>query len=316
MEDKNDNKQINYSFQLLRLILCIWVVIHHCCKYVDKFKGKFHVPTFMIMSFYFYYNTLKTKNIARIKQRFQRILIPYIIWPILILFLNNILFKLYGFSPYKKQLLIKDLVFQLVFGGNYHFIFYYQFNLIFLTLLFNIISFLFNKNFIFIFQIFLIVAYIFQYSYLNLIIFEKYINAIRFPLGTIFELLPFAATGITLCYLDIISKLKKYKVLVIFFIGVIIFLILQFEIFVEIRGFIYTGIFFNVGGVCIFILFSLFSFQNRKIIISLLKIITKFTGGIYYIHLIFFTFLMEKFIFIEQKTFHGSIFIYIISYIR
>lgn len=315
MEDKNISKQINYNFQLLRLILCIWVVIHHCCKYVDHFKGKFHVPTFMIMSFYFYYSTLKTKNIARIKQRFQRILIPYIIWPILILFLNNILFKLYGFSPFKKQLLIKDLVFQIVFGANYHFIFYYQFNLIFLTLLFNIISFLFNKYFIFIFQILLIVAYIFQYSYLNIFIFEKYINAIRFPLGTIVELLPFAVAGITLCYLGIISKLKKFKKLVIFFIGVIIFLIVQFDIFVEIRGFIYTGIFFNVGGVCIFILFSLFSFQNRKKIISILKIITKFTGGIYYIHLIFFTFLMEKFTFIQQKTFHGSILIYIISYI-
>ena len=216
------------------------------------------MATFMIMSFYFYYNTLKTKNIARIKHRFQRILIPYIIWPIFLLFFNNILFLFYGLSPFKRKLLIKDLVLQLIFGAHYHFIFYYQFNLIFLTLVFNIISFLFNKNFIFIFKILLIVAYIFQYSYLNIFIFTKYIIAIRFSLGTISELLTFAVTGVTLCYLDIAQKLKKFKKLVIYFIGVILFLIIEFDIFVKIRGFIYPGIFFNVGGVCIFIFIFIF----------------------------------------------------------
>ena len=200
-------------------------------------------------------------------------------------------------------------------GGHYHFPFYYLFNLIFLTLVFNIISFLFNKNFIFIFQILLIVAYIFQYSNLNVFIFTKYISAIRYPLGTLSELLPFAVTGVNLCYLDIAQKLKKFKKLVIFFIGVILFLIIEFDIFVKIRGFIYPGIFLNVGGVCIFILFSLLSLPNRKLIISLLKIITKFTGGIYYIHLIYFYFLIEKFIFIKKKEFHGSTLIYVLSYI-
>ena len=120
--------------------------------------------------------------------------------------------------------------------------------------------------------------------------------------------------GITLFYLDIITMLAKFKVLVIFFIGVIILFILGFDIFAEIQGFWYPGIFFNVGGICIFILFSLFSFQNR-ILICLLKIISKFTGGIYYIHMIFISFLSQKFFFIQKGTFHGSIFIYIISYI-
>ena len=77
------NGKINYSLQLLRLISSFWVVLHHSYSKIHKIinKGRFHVPTFMIMSFYFYYNTSKTKNIIKIKQRFQRILIPYIIWP-------------------------------------------------------------------------------------------------------------------------------------------------------------------------------------------------------------------------------------------
>ena len=100
------NKTINYSLQLLRLLLCFWVVIHHCVRNVYKFKGKFHVPAFMIMSFYFYYKTLKTKNIIKIKERFQRITIPYIIWAIFIFIFNNILFQLFGFSIYKKKILL------------------------------------------------------------------------------------------------------------------------------------------------------------------------------------------------------------------
>ena len=307
------NKIINYSLQLLRLLLCLWVVFHHCCRKVYKFKGKFHVPAFMIMSFYFYYKTLKTKKITKIKERFQRITIPYIIWAIFIFIFNNILFQLFGFSIYKKKLLLKELVLQLIFGTNYHFIFYYQFNLILLTISLNIISILFNKNFIFVFQILLIVAYLFQYSYLNFLIFKKYSFVIQYSLGNILELLPFAVIGVTLCYLDIVTRLKKYKVLTIFFIGVILFFILEFNIFAQIKGFWFPGILLNIGGICIFILFSLFSFQDRKLIF-LLKIITKFTGGIYYIHMIFYYFLIQKLLFIQKRTIHGSIFIYIISY--
>ena len=140
------------------------------------------------------------------------------------------LFKLFGFSQYNKKLSLKNLVLQLIFGFNYHYVFYFQFILIILTIIFTIISFLFNQKFIFIFQILLIVAYIFQYSYWNLYIFLEYSSVIKFSLGLIFELLPFVVIGITLNHLDIIAKLKHFKCLAIFFIGVIIFLILKFEI--------------------------------------------------------------------------------------
>ena len=312
MEDRID-KKINYSLQLLRFILAFWVVLHHCCKKVIKFKGRFHIPTFMIMSFYFYYNTLKEQNCFKIKQRFQRISIPYIIWPIFTLIGNNILFSCLGFSPCNKNLNIKDLLLQLVFGFNYHTVFYYQFILIFLTIIFSIISLLFKKNFIYIFQICLIVDYIFQYGFWSLYIFGAN-SRISYSLGMIFELCPFAVIGVTLHHLDVIPKLKNYKILAIFFIVVIVFFILAFDIFVRIRGYFYPGVYLNIGGICIFILFSLFSFQNKKVIL-ILKKITKFTGGIYYIHKICFSLLRVKISFIYNQTFHGSIMIYLISYI-
>jgi len=315
MKDRYKNKKINYSFELLRLILSLWVVIHHCYKYSYIYrKGLFPVPTFIIMSFYFYYNILNKKEIIKINQRFQRILIPYIIWPIILFIINNILFIQLGFSLYNKKLLLNDFIIQLIFGQKFHFIFYYQFNLIFLTLLFTIISLLFNKSFTLIFQMLLIISYISQYSYLNSNIFEEYSNIIRFSLGHISEFLPFAVMGVTLRHLDIITKLKKFKSLTIIYIAIIFILILKFDIFAGIKGYFYPGVIYNIGGNCIFILFSLFSFQNEKLI-SLLKNITKFTGGIYYIHLTCYSILERKFLFIKDNTFHGSITIYIISYI-
>ena len=315
MKDRNENKKINYSLELLRLILSFWVVLQHTYKYINKYnKGKFHVPAFMIISFYFYDNTLKLKSIIKINQRFQRILIPYIIWPVFIFINNNLLFALFGYLQFNHILLLKDLLYQLIFGSVYHIIFYYQFNLILFTLLFTIIVFIFKKSSIFVFQILLIIAYILQYSFYNLYFFKKYEYFVRFSLGHIAELLPFAVTGLILSYLDIISKSKKLRDLSIFFYITIIIFILKFEIFVRIRGFWFSGILYNIGGTCIFILFSLLSFQNNKIIF-LLKIFTKFTGGIYYIHMICFSFLERKLLFMQKQAFHSSITIYIISYI-
>ena len=273
MENKNENKNINYSIELLRLVLCFWVVLHHCCKYVGKFKGRFHVPTFMIMSFYFYYNSLKAKTIIKINQRFERILIPYIIWPISIFIFNNILIKVFGITKFQKKLKLKDLVLQLIFGFKYQVVFYYQFNLILLSIIFTFISILFNEKIIIIFQTLLIVSYFLQYSIWNKYIFKKYSLVIRIPLGSFLELLPFAVSGITLHYLEVITKLKKNRKLSIFFMEAIIFLILKYDVFVKIKGYFFPGIFLNIGGICLFILFSLFSFRNKKLV-ALLKIIS------------------------------------------
>lgn len=307
MKDRHINKKINYSFQLLRLILSVWVVIHHYYQYSYLYrKGLFPVPTFMIMSFFFYYNILIKKDIIKIKQRFQRILIPYIIWPIILWIVNNTLLELFEFSIYDKKIYLNDFIYQLIFGYHYHSIFYYQFNLIFLTILFTIISFLFNKSFIWISQILLIVAYIFQYSNLNFYIFVDYTNIVKFSLGHISEILPFVVMGVILRHLDIITKLKNYKRLTIIYSGIIFYLILKFDILAETKGFFYPGVIYNVGGNCIFIVFSLFSIQKKKLI-SLLKVITKFTGGIYYLHMTCYDLLKHKILFIKNTVFNGVI---------
>ena len=224
------------------------------------------------------------------------------------------LIKVFGITKFQKKLKLKDLVLQLIFGFKYQVVFYYQFNLILLTIIFTIISILFNNNIIIIFQMFIIVSYFLQYSNWNKYIFKKYSLVIRIPLGSFLELLPFAVSGITLYYLEVITKLKKNRKLSIFFIEAIIFLILKFDIFVKIKGYFFPGIFLNIGGICLFILFSLFSFRNKKLV-AFLKIITKFTGGIYYIHKACYYVLKKKLSFVKEHTLHGSVLVYLISYI-
>ena len=51
-------KQYNLGIQLLRAILCFWVVSFHCMSRKNKFvriilKKHFHVPIFFIISFYY-----------------------------------------------------------------------------------------------------------------------------------------------------------------------------------------------------------------------------------------------------------------------
>ena len=98
---KMNENNLNLGIEILRILLSFWVVTVHCYysrnNYVKLFykKIKFHVPTFIFISFYFYYNKLSKRSINKIIQRFKRLLIPYIIWALLILLIILILYYFY-----------------------------------------------------------------------------------------------------------------------------------------------------------------------------------------------------------------------------
>lgn len=96
---KHDSKKkkLFLGIEILRMLLCLLIVIVHCYNqsfaYSKLFKFPFkalpfYVPTFFLISFYFSYKTLISKDIKRIYLRFIRILIPYIVWPSLIWIMN------------------------------------------------------------------------------------------------------------------------------------------------------------------------------------------------------------------------------------
>ena len=236
------------GIELLRAILCFWVVCFHCLKLKNRvlkkiiFKKTFHVPTFIIISFFMLFKNLNERNIIKIKRRFELLLIPYIVWPSIIWFISNLLFKIFKFNRFNRYLDLYDLIIQVIVGRNFLSVFWFYFNLIFLTVLFFIISIIYKNNFLFILQILGIFAYLIQYSEYNYYFFYHYKNTIKLSVGYFSEIIPIAVTGLTLSNIKIIDKLKNHIKKSIFFSIIIIYILFRFEIFKSIKGFTYRGI--------------------------------------------------------------------------
>ena len=138
---KKSKSNINLGLQLLRFLLCFWIVIVHLTtikKQHKKYMHRgFHIPSFILLAFYFYYPILQNQNISKITIRFQRLTIPYIFWPTLIFILHNTSIKTFRLKYFQPKLPINYLYLQLLLGTPYYQIFWFQFNLIFLSLFFR-----------------------------------------------------------------------------------------------------------------------------------------------------------------------------------
>ena len=222
---KNENnykspniKRIDYGLALLKtylafLVLCLHIYNRNTTKnkiilYLTESR-RFHVPSFYIMSFYFLYNTLSSLNIKLISKRVIRLLIPYIGWAIIIWKINHILNKKYN-KKYPDTL--DDLKRQILWGRNYIWIFYFQWDLIVNTVIFIIIIFTFREYSIFILHILLILSYALLYSgYLF-----NYINKLheykKKAIGNLLDLFPLSVSGYNLGFYKILNFLHNYKI--------------------------------------------------------------------------------------------------------
>ena len=164
---KNNHK--NLGIEILRMILCFWVIAYHYAGKKNKLKYKilktfFHVPTFMLISFYFSYNTFISNDIIKYKKRLERLLVPYIIWPII--YLVIVIPSQYHSIDIKK--LILNLLYQYITGYQIYIILWFIGSLLFLEIFFKIIHFLFNKQSLLILKILSIISYLIQYKEITL----------------------------------------------------------------------------------------------------------------------------------------------------
>ena len=139
------------------MISCLWVVTNHCyssLRYKNLhyylYRKPFHVPNFMFLSFYFYYKYLKERKINKIIQRFQRLLIPYLIWQFIFLIINNICQKFFGWGNYGRYLSFKDYFIQIIIGSRYLDLFWYLNVLLFLYIFFTIVALSIPNYFLFV----------------------------------------------------------------------------------------------------------------------------------------------------------------------
>ena len=58
------------------------------------------------MSFFFSYNIFADRNITKIKKRLERLLIPYIVWPLITFVIDNIYNRMFIISWYQLKIQI------------------------------------------------------------------------------------------------------------------------------------------------------------------------------------------------------------------
>ena len=288
IKHKSNNKKTNKGLEILRFYLSFSVVASHSFipsknyKYINLLINNIHVPIFYIMSFYFFYKTLITRNIEKLIKRFQRLLIPYFIWPIIFFIINkllNYIFKINIFISVKK---LKN---QLLTGTSFNPALWFQFNLILETFIFIFIEFLFNKYKSFILINIELSCYFAQYSYFNYQLFRELNFEMKYPFGRIAESLPYSISGFMLAHFSFISYLNKNTLKSIYILIFILLLVIKYNIFLNIMGFNYSGIKIQIISLCIFIIFSIIPIN--KIIkddINFINQISKFSSGIYYLH--------------------------------
>lgn len=290
---RNQNEHRNLGLELLRNILCFWVISFHCLDYKNDIISyivhiNYHVPCFFVISFYFLYPIIQMKNIDKMKLRIIRIIIPYLVWPLIIWIIENLSFLIFHTNSYKRIISFNDLMIQFIVGRKFMKHLWFMFNLLFFSILFFIMSFFCSHfNFLFNLQIASIFSYIFQYSEINYIFFEKYSNCISHSIGYFVETMPFAHSAFLLYSSKFVEKLRINNIKSIIILTLILYLISKYNIFSRLRGYTYSGIDKNIASVILFNIFYLIPLDcsKPKFIFNLLRLITRYTQGIYCLHI-------------------------------
>ena len=243
-------------------------------------------------------------------------MIPYITWPIIVLIINNVWLSAHRFGNMLKNVTKKDILIQILIGSKIHAIFWFQFNLLFLSLLFTIISFINNKNILKILIFLGITSYFCHISRISYNFFINYKEYFGRNIGTLIELTPMAVIGCIISDIYISFRRKFLSLYLYFIMSFIIFILFQYNIFAKQPGFVYPDVLLNIfASTNLFLFFSFLPLgknKNEKFI-SIIRNITKFTGGIYYTHPIFRDYLLKYSSIFKKRSYLTSSIIYIIN---
>ena len=226
----------NLGIQILRMILSFWIVLDHCLAKQIKsqftfFKNRLHVPCFILISFYFSFSSISSRNVIKIKKRFERLLIPYIIYPIIIFIINNLSFIFFKISLFGSIFTFHDLMIQFIIGRKFIHALWFQSYLILTTMFFIIISFLSKKKYLFIIEQVYFISYIIRYSNMNYFFFNKFKPIIKYSIAQFIEIMPLSISGSIMASLNIFSIIRKYKKKSIYFCCIGFYIIFKFNIF-------------------------------------------------------------------------------------
>ena len=319
---KPNKKIYDYGLGILKTFLALLVVAaHQFSRNTTKNETiltiydnrNIHVPSFFIMSFYFTCHNLLSLNPKKILNRFVRLLIPYIGWPIIILQIN----RKYN-QKFRTKLpdSIEALKLQLYWGKGYIGQFWFQWDLMATTLLFLLIIFIFRKNCLFVLILILILFYYFQYSGNY---FQKYLPLQKNNIHTIlrmFEMVPLGVTGFIIGYFNIINKINKYKFQTLVISYITYHIVNNYQLFRKVKISLYSGIEFNIKSICAIFIFSLFPSDKitDKYLQKVFNLLANYSAGPFYLHISIRNYCNKFIDEIKNKTFLGTVYNFLICY--
>lgn len=278
------------------------------------------VPIFMTKSFYLETCMFEMNNNEKYKKRLKFLLVPYIFWALISFLSFNLIYYLMG----HPLIDLKGLLLQILFGHSYLTVLWFQFDIIILTLLFILFYKHFNKKTIqILLTVLILISYILQYTEINYALFCDLPFEIKYPLGRIFEVLPFACFGIILRYFQAAKKdaLKKYSLdnnAFFKYIGLLLLCAGFFLSKISVNNhFGYAGIDKAIISIGVLLFFINLQIYNSTKVQTTIEYLGKYTLGVYFMHLFWGMIITTVFskLGIPLYTIFECIIIYITCYI-
>ena len=309
----------NFGVELLKTILFFFVLVYHC--YDQKLcESKIlktildaiplYYPTLFLIYFYFAYNHLSNKNFEQIHRRLFKLIIPYIVWPLFFYTMNSL-----STDRRTVKYEFKDLFIQLIIGRGIACVFWYQFNLIIILAIFFLIIFSSKKYYLHILCSILLIVYSLEYFGITEYLLENFSDNVKRSVGRLPKMLSYSIIGFAISSTKIIISLKNHRIMSICISFIISFLIIYFKLYIS-EIYYYEGIITNIGIISLFIFFYMLPFEYITFgpLIFLIKQITSYSSGIYYLHIKIIDYFKDYFNAFEEKTLNACAINYIICY--
>lgn len=300
MENGNNNIKLNncnkfnfnYGLACLRIWMCFEVILNHLWTYQENEKifwifikmKPVAVPVFMLISFFFMEPHFLNSTRESRKKRMWRIIYPQLGWAIIYFVIYRLDDLILDTNHVYR---IEDLLLQICFGHSINQTMWFQFDLIVLTFLFFLIFKHFskdNKVAIKILFVLLLLSLFLQYTGLSYSLISHLRPELSYPIGRIFEVLPYAVIGFYLAYFRVLDKLESKIKIVIPTLLIIMLLNLWKNILPTITGFGYSGFSLLITAVCLTTIAYIIRFPQFIQKNNCIKYVTKYTLGIYCMH--------------------------------
>ena len=318
----NSEKNINIGINLLKVLMAFDVILGHFCEW-DNYSGVFYhffnalvslaVPVFVILSFYLMENCIISNNYEKQNKRLYKIIIPQIGWTFIYWFI-------YFLLNVNEKINISSLFWQLFTGHSMYInpTMWFQIELIIITALF---FFIFNKlgekKGIITITILTCICLFLEVTEINRLMFGELRYELKYPLGRLIEMIPYASIGIYLKYFKIYERINNYKKIVLP-LSIVMFCLGFIIPFHQYNDFGFSGFCKPYLAIWIITFAILFPFNSFPKIFKLVaNQISKYTLGIYCSHRLIDTLLkiIINDYYLSINSFARCILLYLICYL-